>query len=80
MKIGNQIFVGDAYRTNPLSQVDGGVTIEIIFTNGTSKIYDKIKSVKKYIKSLGDLKFVSDIKVDGKSIRFNDFKYSNEKT
>lgn len=75
MKIGNKIFVGDAYRTNQLSHVDGGVTIEIIYTNGTSKIYDKIKHIKKYIKSLGDLKFISDIKVDGNSIRFTDFKY-----
>jgi len=41
--------VGDEYRTNVLSHKPGGYTVTIVYHNGKSLDYNKIKFPQKYI-------------------------------
>ncbi len=44
--------VGDEYRTNPLSLISGGFSIEIEFQDGRILVYDKIKYPNAYIRAV----------------------------
>ena len=44
--------VGDKFRTNELSTVPGGVTVQVKLKNGRKYDYDKIKNPDAYIKRL----------------------------
>ena len=66
--MGNSIKVGDSYRTNPLSLKPGGSTVTVYYSDGSSRIYDKIKYTRRYIGSLSmkeDAGDVVKIEVDG---------------
>lgn len=60
--------VGDQFRKNPLSHRPGGSVIELIFKEGYSRIYDKIKSPSAYIAKL-DLSKIQTIIVDGREVK-----------
>jgi hypothetical protein len=44
--------VKDDYRTNALSLIPGGEEVTVIYENGKSYIYDKVKKPSLYIKNL----------------------------
>lgn len=44
--------VEDEYRTNGLSLIPGGNTVKVIYQNGKSLTYDKIKNPSRYISTL----------------------------
>lgn len=44
--------VSDEYRTNPLSKQPGGSTVQVEYSDGSIRIYDKIKNVDAYTKFL----------------------------
>jgi hypothetical protein len=44
--------VGDQYRLNELSVQEGGTSLTVYQNDGKVLIYDKIKSVEKYINSI----------------------------
>lgn len=67
----NKVFVGQEFRTNTLSITPGGSVVEIHYANRI-KVYDNIKNVKAYIKSItsnSSEKIIS-ILVDGKPYNF----------
>ena len=67
----NKVFVGQEFRTNPLSEVPGGSVVEVHYKTRI-KVYDNIKNPKayvKYITSSSDEPVVS-ILVDGKPSNF----------
>jgi hypothetical protein len=47
----NFFYVGDDYRTNPLSNKNGGCTVIIEYTNGRVMAYDKVKNPRAYIRT-----------------------------
>lgn len=47
-----KIVVTDEYRTNPMSLVPGGTTVEIDKRSGKTLIYDKIKFPQKYVREV----------------------------
>ena len=67
----NKVFVGQEFRTNPLSEVPGGSVVEVHYKSRI-KVYDNIKNPKayvKYITSKSSEQVVS-ILVDGKPTNF----------
>ncbi len=46
------MLVADGYRTNPLSQQLGGGTIKVKYSDGSIRIYDKIKNIAAYTRYL----------------------------
>jgi len=52
MKEQNLIKVGDEFRTNPLSNQEGGSIIEVLKDNGTVLVYDKIKHPIPYVNKM----------------------------
>jgi hypothetical protein len=48
----NEYRVGDEYRKNELSLQPGGDSIHVIYSNGTKKTYDKIKTVDRYVERI----------------------------
>jgi hypothetical protein len=48
----NSFLVADEYRTNPLSQQPGGSTIKVKYSDGSIRIYDKIKNIAAYTRYL----------------------------
>ena len=58
--------VGDDYRTNPESRRPGGSSVKVLYHDGTSRVYDKIKNVAAYTRYIlnnsdGDIKEVCEI-------------------
>ena len=47
--MGKILKVGDEYRTNNLSLIEGGSTVEIHLTDGKILVYDKVKNPVAYI-------------------------------
>lgn len=45
----NNLYVGDNFRTNPLSLKPGGYDITVIYENGKSFTYDKVKNPSNYV-------------------------------
>lgn len=57
--------VSDQFRTNELSLKPGGSSVTVIYSDGTQKIYTKVKNPDAYIKSISrDLSIVK-VLVDG---------------
>jgi hypothetical protein len=48
----NSFLVADEYRTNPLSKQPGGDTIKVKYSDGSIRIYDKIKNIAAYTRYL----------------------------
>ena len=48
----NSFIVADQYRTNPLSQEPGGSTLKVKYSDGSIRIYDKIKNIAAYTRYL----------------------------
>ena len=42
-------MVADEYRTSPKSKTPGGSIVKVVYSDGTSRIYDKVKNVEAYI-------------------------------
>lgn len=67
------IYVKDKFRKNPLSLEPGGHEVTLIYADGFSQTYDKVKSPKAFIAKVSDnpkrqFKIVS-ITVDGQPYR-----------
>lgn len=60
--------VGDQYRTNNLSLIPGGSIVSVVFNNGTTLDYDKVKSPKKYISRIEGKEQIAQISVNGKIV------------
>lgn len=48
----NSFLVAGKYRTNPKSHIPGGSHVKVVYTDGSSRIYDKIKNAEAYISHL----------------------------
>lgn len=57
--------VGDEYRTNPLSLEPGGFIVTVVFNNGRTLEYDKVKSPRKYVERIPDKDNISHIYING---------------
>ena len=60
--------VGDEYRTNPLSLRPGGSIVSVVFSNGKTLEYDKVKSPKKYVSSIPTRDEIVQIYVNGEQV------------
>ena len=60
--------VGDEYRTNPLSLRPGGSVVMVVFSDGRTLEYDKVKSPKKYIATIPGREHIVQIFVNGKVV------------
>jgi hypothetical protein len=60
--------VGDEYRTNPLSLKPGGSIVSVVFSNGRTFEYDKVKSPRKYVGSIPEREDIVQISVNGKAV------------
>ena len=56
-----EIYSKDQNRKNPLSLEPGGATVTVLYKDGTTIHYDKIKNVSKYVQSIpvGDVSRIS---------------------
>jgi hypothetical protein len=73
----DQLKVGDDYRTNPLSLKPGGYHITVVYSNGKSFVYDKVKKPESYIRRIAaDSKngSIMEIHIDGKCAWKEDLK------
>jgi len=62
----NKVYVGQEFRTNPLSVAPGGSVVEVHYQAGI-KVYDNIKNPKAYVKYImANSPDVVQILVDGK--------------
>jgi hypothetical protein len=52
----NSFLVADEYRTNALSHQPGGSTIKVKYSDGSIRIYDKIKNITAYTRYLKNLR------------------------
>ena len=57
--------VGDEYRINPLSLEPGGFIVTVVFSNGKTLEYDKVKSPRKYVARIPGKENISHIYVNG---------------
>ena len=66
-----KVFVGQEFRTNPLSEVPGGSVVEVHYKSRI-KVYDNIKNPKAYVKYItsNSSEPVVSILVDGKPTNF----------
>lgn len=63
--------VGDDFRTNPLSLKPGGYEVTVIYQNGKSFTYDKVKTPSNYITRISsNSKYgqIVEILIDGNSV------------
>lgn len=67
----NKVFVGQEFRTNPLSAAPGGSVVEVHYEN-IVKVYDNIKNPRAYVKYIrsNSAEAVISILVDGKPYNF----------
>ena len=67
----NKVFVGQEFRTNPLSEVPGGSVVEVHYETRI-KVYDNIKNPKAYVKYItsSSANPVILVLVDGKPTSF----------
>lgn len=67
----NIVFVGQEYRTNPLSAAPGGSVVEVHYAN-IVKVYDNIKNPRAYVKYIrsNSTEQVISILIDGKPYNF----------
>lgn len=68
----SKVYVGQEFRTNPLSTQPGGSVVEVHYQNRI-KVYDNIKNPKAYVKYLESKSEDPIIKVvvDGSETKFN---------
>ena len=60
--------VGDKFRTNPLSLKPGGSIVSVVFSDGETREYDKIKYPRKYVATIPKRDSIVLIYVDGKEV------------
>lgn len=63
--------VGDKFRKNPLSLEPGGSIVSVIFSNGSSLEYDKVKSPRRYVASIPQREQIVAIYVNGNQVWTN---------
>ena len=44
-----KILVEDKFRKNPLSVIEGGQEVTVVWQDGTEHVYDKVKSPSAYV-------------------------------
>jgi hypothetical protein len=59
------VKVSDQYRTNNLSLIEGGSTVEIHLTDGKKLIYDKVKNPVAYINRIRKTSDIHQVFVNG---------------
>lgn len=62
-----KLIVHDTFRTNELSHTPGGYTVTVIFNNGSSRVYDKVKNPEAYSRSIIKDQSIKKILVDGQT-------------
>lgn len=60
--------VSDQYRTNPLSLTPGGSEVQVVFLNGQTREYDKVKFPRKFVGRIEGKENIVQIRVDGKLV------------
>jgi hypothetical protein len=60
--------VGDEFRTNPLSLKPGGSIVTVVFSNGKTLDYDKVKSPRRYVGSIPEREDIVQIFVNGNPV------------
>ena len=60
--------VGDKYRINPLSLSPGGSIVCVVFSDGRTLEYDKVKSPKKYVSKIPQKDDIISIYVNGNQV------------
>ena len=60
--------VGDEFRTNPLSLKPGGSIVTVVFSNGKTLEYDKVKSPKKYVATIPQKEDIVAVYVNGREV------------
>lgn len=58
--------VSDEFRTNPLSLRPGGSVVSVVFADGSTREYDKVKYPRKYVSTIPRKEDIVLIYVDGK--------------
>lgn len=62
-----KLIVHDNFRTNELSHTPGGHSVTVVFTNGSSRVYDKVKNPEAYSRSIIKDQSIQKILVDGQT-------------
>lgn len=63
------IHVSDEHRINELSLLPGGDEVTVIYEKGNTRVYDKVKSPRRYVTALlSRSKGVSQVKVNGEVV------------
>lgn len=60
--------VGDEFRTNHLSLKPGGSIVSVVFIDGSTREYDKVKFPRKYVSTIPKREEIVLIYVDGKEV------------
>lgn len=60
--------VGDEFRINPLSLKPGGSIVTVVFSNGKTLDYDKVKSPRRYVGSIPEREDIVQIFVNGNPV------------
>lgn len=48
----NSYISKDSNRINPMSHTPGGAVVEVIYQDGYSMVYDKVKHPQKYVEAI----------------------------
>jgi hypothetical protein len=67
-----KFYVKEEYRTNQLSKEPGGYEVTVTYTNGFSKVFDRVKYPKKFISRIDEDSRGSGSKI--KSITVSDYR------
>lgn len=64
------VKVGDQYRTNNLSLIEGGSTVEIHLSDGKKLVYDKVKNPVAYINKIRKTSDIHQVFINGVNYEF----------
>lgn len=59
------VVVADQFRTNELSLKPGGSSVTVVHTDGSQKIYTKIKNPQSYVAAITKDQSIVKVLVDG---------------
>lgn len=62
-----QLVVHDTFRTNELSHTPGGYSVTVVYNNGSSRVYDKVKNPEAYSRSIIKDQSIQKILVEGQT-------------
>lgn len=61
----SKLVVHESFRTNELSHTPGGYEVTVIYSNGSSRVYDKVKNPEAYSRSIIKDQSIKKILVEG---------------